>query len=82
MTKDEFEFTKRKKNLIEHMVTMRFEERLYDELLEKDFDTIEELDAYFDAKLRQYDIEQAQIRDYYNGILAQYEASDEDDEDD
>lgn len=81
MTKDEFNFIKRKRSLVKHMITIRFEDNLYDELLTKDFSSIEELDAYFDAKLRQFDREQDLILDYYDEILSLGEnLSDEEDE--
>lgn len=82
MTKDEFNFIKRKKNLVKHMMAIRFEDKLYDELLTKDFSSMEELDAYFDAKLRQYDKEQDLILDYYDEILSLGENLSEEEEED
>lgn len=55
----------RKWNLLKKLVQMKFEESVYNYLNESDFQNMEELDAWLDARMRTYFSELDSIYFYY-----------------
>ena len=65
MTRDEMRFTERKLELAKYMLRTIFEEELYNDLSEKDFENLDEFDAFFDERLRDYDDQIEKLTSYY-----------------
>lgn len=69
MSDEEKNWTKKKANLIFEIMRARFEDRVYEYLENGEYNTIEELDAWLDEKLRQYQAEHRAVKDYYDNLM-------------
>ena len=69
MTRDEMRFTERKLELAKYMLRTIFEEELYNDLSEKDFEDLDEFDAFFDERLRDYDDQIEKLTLYYESKM-------------
>lgn len=69
MTRDEMRFTERKLELAKYMLRTIFEEELYNDLSEKDFEDLDEFDAFFDERLRDYDDQIEKLTSYYESKM-------------
>ena len=69
MTRDEMRFTERKLELAKYMLRTIFEEELYNDLSEKDFENLDEFDAFFDERLRDYDDQIEKLTSYYESKM-------------
>ena len=69
MTRDEMRFTERKLELAKYMLRTIFEEELYNDLSEKDFEDLDEFDAFFDERLRDYDEQIEKLTSYYESKM-------------
>ena len=75
MAKDETEaeFTERKKRLLLTLLRYRFEDTMMDILESTNYESMEELDADIDEKLRQYDEQTIMVREYYDELIVKKE---------
>ena len=69
MPEEEKIWTKKKANLIFEIMRARFEDRVYEYLESGEYSSIEELDAWIDEKLRQYQAEHKAVKDYYDHLM-------------
>lgn len=69
MEEDIREFTKRKKTLVLKILHMLFEDECMKYVKEGEWDTIDELDKWFDMKLKEHDELTNAVGNYYNNKI-------------
>ena len=69
MNDKEREFEERKKNLICTIMKEAFEEECVEYLKRSEWTTVEELDAWFDQRLSDYDETRNAIKEYYDSKI-------------
>jgi hypothetical protein len=69
MDEEEREWTKNKRNLILTMMRQKFEEQVYEYLEKGEYQSLEEMDAWIDERLHQFEDERRAIREYYNSKM-------------
>lgn len=69
MNEEEREWTKNKRNLILTMMRQKFEEQVYEYLEKGEYKSLEEMDAWIDERLHQFEDERRAIREYYNAKM-------------
>lgn len=81
MTEKDVKFENRKLSLILNCLKEELFSQVYEELQSDKFTSIEEVDAYVDSQLRQYDMAIEQVKTYYTAkIEAQFDEAEYDDE--
>ena len=66
MNEEERKLLKRKRNLIFSLMQDQFEENMYEEFMEREFESLDELDAFVEEWILAYDEELKLVDDYYN----------------
>jgi len=70
MNEEEMKFNKRKRNLILTLMQDQFEETMYEEFMDRDFGSLDEMDAFVDEKLRALDEEMRLVKEYYKDKIS------------
>ena len=65
MNEEEMKFNKRKRNLILTLMQDQFEENMYEEFMDRNFRSLDEMDTFVDEKLRALDEEMRLVKEYY-----------------
>lgn len=70
MNEEEMKFNKRKRNLILTLMQDQFEENMYEEFMDRTFESLDEMDAFVDEKLRALDEEMRLVKEYYKDKIS------------
>lgn len=69
MDSESKEFTERKMKFILTLTAVAFEEKALEFLKSNEWNSLEELDAWFDENMKMYDGLRQDIREYYSGKM-------------
>ncbi len=70
MNEEEMKFNKRKRNLILTLMQDQFEENMFEEFMDRDFESFDEMDEFVDEKLRALDEEMDLVKEYYRDKIS------------
>ena len=70
MNEEEMKFNKRKRNLILTLMQDQFEENMDEEFMDRTFESLDEMDAFVDEKLRALDGEMRLVKEYYKDKIS------------
>ena len=70
MNDEEITFNKRKRNLILTLMQDQFEENMYEEFMERDFESFDDMDTFVGEKLKALDEEMDLVKEYYKDKIS------------
>lgn len=70
MNEETMKFNKRKRNLILTLMQDQFEDNMYEEFMEREFQSLDEMDKFVDEKLRALDEEMNLVKEYYKDKIS------------